>query len=121
MGKAELAIERAERAIRLYPFDSHNFRSYHALAITSFSRRRYQDAIDAAQNAVHYNPHFGFARGVLAAALLRVGCVAEAKAAGRDILECEPTFTIHAFSAVEFDPAVFEPFIEALRQVGLPE
>ena len=33
MGKAELAIERAERAIQLGPFDSYNFRSHHALAI----------------------------------------------------------------------------------------
>jgi TolB-like protein len=120
MGKAEPAIERAERAIRLSPFDSYNFRSHYALAITSFSRGRYQDAVDSAQNAVHYNPHFGFARGVLAAALLRIGRVAEAKAAGRDLLEREPTFTTHAFSAVELDPAVFRPFAEAWRELGWP-
>jgi TolB-like protein len=121
MGKAELAIERAERAIRLNPFDSHNFRSYHALAIASFSRRQYQDAVDAARNAVHYNPHFGPARAVSAAALLRVGRAAEAKAAGREMLECEPTFTTRAFSAVELEPAVFAPFAEAWRELGWPE
>lgn len=121
MGKAKLATERAEHAIRLNPFDSYNFRSYHALAIASFSQRRYQDAVDAAQKAVHYNPHFGPARGILAAALLRVGRAAEAKAAGRDMLKCEPTFTTHAFSPVELAPAVFVPFAEALRELGLPE
>ena len=120
MGKADLAVERAEQAIRLSPFDSHNFRSYHALAIASFSRRRYQDAVDAARNAVRYNPHFGPAHGVLAAALLRTGRVAEAKAAGRDMLECEPTFTSRAFSALELEPEVFGPFAEAWRELGWP-
>jgi tetratricopeptide (TPR) repeat protein len=120
MGKAKLAIERAERAIRLNPFDSYNFRSYHALAISYFSTRRYQVAVDAAQNAVHYNPHFGPVRGVLAAALLRVGRASEAKAAGRDMLECEPTFTTRAFSVVELEPAVFVPFVEAWRELGWP-
>jgi TolB-like protein len=121
MGEAELAVERAERAIRLNPFDSYNFRSYHALAVTCFSRQRYQDAVEAAQNAVHYNPHFGPARGVLAAALLRVGRVAEAKAAGRDMLKCEPTFTTRAFSAVDLEPAVFGTFVDAWRELGWPE
>jgi tetratricopeptide (TPR) repeat protein len=121
MGKAELAIERAERAIRLSPFDSNNFRSHHALAITCFSRQRYRDALDAAQDAVDYNPHFGPARGVLAAALLRVGRASEAKAAGRAMLECEPNFTIRALSIVELEPAVFTPFVEAWRELGLPE
>ena len=121
MGKADLAIERAERALRLSPFDSYNFRSYHALAIASFSMRRYQDAVDAAQNAVRYNPYFGPARGILAAALLRVGRAAEAKAAGLAMLECEPTFTTRAFSAVELEPAVFVPFVEAWRELGWPE
>jgi adenylate cyclase len=120
MGKAELAIERAEQAIRLSPFDSYNFRSYHALAIAAFSRQRYQDAVDAARNAVHFNPHFGPARGVLAAALLRAGRAAEAKAAGRGMLECEPTFTTRAFSAVELAPAVFGPFVAAWRELGWP-
>jgi adenylate cyclase len=121
MGEAELAVERAERAIRLSPFDSYNFRSYHALAIAFFSRRRYQDAVDAAQNAVDYNPHFGPARGVLAAALWRVGRAAEAKTAGRGMLECEPTFTTRAFSPVELEPAVFAPFAEAWRELGWPD
>src|SRR5262245_21549719 len=121
MGKAKLAVERAERAIRLSPFDSYNFRSYHALAIACFSMQRYQDAVDAAQNAVHYNPHFGPARGVLAAALLRVGREMDAKTAGRDMLACEPTFTTRAFSVVDLEPAVFVPFAEALRELGWPE
>ena len=36
MGKAELAIERAEQAIRLSPFNSSNFRSHHARRLHAF-------------------------------------------------------------------------------------
>jgi TolB-like protein len=121
MGKAELALERAERAIRLSPLDTSNFRSHHACAITCFSTRRYQDAVDAAQNAVDCNPRFGPAHAVLAAALLRVGRAAKAKAAVQAMLDCEPNFTIRAFLVVELEPAVFAPFAEAWRELGLPE
>jgi tetratricopeptide (TPR) repeat protein len=106
----------------LNPFDSYNFRSYYALAVTYFYKRQYEDAVDAAQNAVDYNPHFCAARAVLAAALLRVGRPAEAKTAARDALECEPNFTIRGWALlVELEPEVYRPFADAWREVGLPE
>ena len=39
MGKTELAIERAQLALRLSPFDFYNFRAHHALAIAHFYSR----------------------------------------------------------------------------------
>ncbi len=122
MGKAELAIERAERAIRLSPFDSYNFRSHHALAIAYFHLQRYQAAVNAARQAIDYNPRFSIARAILAAALLRVGRAAEAKTAARDVLECQPTFTIRGLALTAgLEPAVFKPFADAWREIGLPE
>jgi TolB-like protein len=122
MGKAELAIERAEQAIRLSPFDSYNFRSHHALGIAYFSSERYRDSVDAARHAIGTNPSFSIARAILAAALLRVGRAAEAKATARDVLECEPTFTIHGLAvSAELEPAVFGAFADAWREIGLPE
>ena len=120
MGNAELAIERAKRAIRLSPFDSYNFRSHHALAITYFYSQQYEDAVDAARRAIDYNPSFSIARAVLAAALLRAGRVAEAKVAVRDVLEREPTFTIYSLSlSAELEPVVFGPFADAWRELAL--
>jgi hypothetical protein len=46
--------------------------------------------------------------------------VAEAEAAGRAMLECGPTLTSRAFSALELEPAVFGPFAEAWRELGWP-
>jgi TolB-like protein/tetratricopeptide (TPR) repeat protein len=122
IGGSELAIERAARAIRLGPFDPYNFRSHQALAITHFSGRRFGDAVDAARHVIDYNPSFSPARAVMAAALLRAGRGAEAKAATRDFLALEPDFTIHGLSrAIALEPTVFGPFAQAWRELGLPE
>jgi tetratricopeptide (TPR) repeat protein len=109
--------------VRISPFDFYNFRAHHALAIVYFYSQRYADALDAARSAVHANPRFSIAHAVLAAALLRTGRAAEAKAAAQDVLEHQPTFTIHGVRLVsgEFEPAVFKPFADAWREVGLPE
>jgi TolB-like protein len=123
MGKAELATERAERALRLSPFDFYNFRVHHALAIVHFCSRRYADAADAARRAVHANPRFSTAHAILAAALWRAGRAADAQAAARDVLQHEPTFTIHGVGLVmgQLEPTVFEPFADAWREIGLPD
>jgi tetratricopeptide (TPR) repeat protein len=123
MGRTELAIERAERALRLSLFDFYNFRAHHALALAYFYTGRYVDAVDAGRSAVHTNPRFSVAHAVLAAALFRSGRVAEAEASARNVLEHEPTFTIHGAGVVagHLEPTVFKPFADAWREVGLPE
>jgi TolB-like protein len=122
MGKTELAIERAHLAIRLSPFDVYNFRAHHALAIVYFCSQRYADALDAARSAVHADPSFSPGHSTLAAALLRLGRTVEAKAAARDVLEHDPTFAIRRLSlVVGLEPAVFESFADAWREIGLPE
>jgi TolB-like protein/Tfp pilus assembly protein PilF len=121
MGKAEMAIERAERAILLSPFDSYNFRSHHALAIAHFSRQRYKDAVDAARKALDYNPRFSAGHAYLAAALLRDGRAQEAQSAARDVLLLEPTFTIRGLQGAELEATVFGSFAAAWRELALPE
>jgi TolB-like protein/cytochrome c-type biogenesis protein CcmH/NrfG len=122
MGKTERAIERAQQSLRLSPFDSYNFRSNHALALAYFHNERFQDAVDAARKAINTNPRFSIARAVLAAALLRLGRIPEAKTAAQEVLECESTFTIHATSLIaELEPAVFKPMADAWRELGLPQ
>jgi len=121
MGKNELAVERAEQAIRFSPFDSYNFRSHHALTIVCFNRRQFNDAVDAARRAISINSSFSVARAVLTAALVRANRQDEARVAAQGVLECEPTFTIRATSLLaELEPSVFRPFAEAWRKIGLP-
>ena len=96
MGKTELAIERAKLALQLSPFDPFHWRSNSALAIAYFHTKRCADAADAAQSAIDSNPGFSIARAVLAAALMRLGQVEEARAAAQGSVRM-PTFLYHCW------------------------
>jgi TolB-like protein/tetratricopeptide (TPR) repeat protein len=122
MGKAELAIERAQRSLRLSPFDPLNVRPHDALAIAYFHIKRYDEAEDAARSAIEFNPGFSVPHALLAAALSRLGRVDDAKAAGQRVLALQPTFTIRKFLAtVGLVPEVYASFAEAWRAAGLPQ
>lgn len=121
MGKTELAIERAQRALRLSPFDPLNVRPCDALAISYFYTKRYEEAAGAARRAIEFNPGFSPAHALLAAALIRLGRVVEAKAAAQRVLALQPTFTIRKFSTtVGLEASVIAPFADAWHEAGLP-
>jgi TolB-like protein len=121
-GKTELAIERAQLALRLGPFDSLRWRANHALAVAYFHSQRYGDAADAAGNVIDVNPVYSIPRAFLTAALVRLGRLEEAKAMAQTVLECDPSFTISGTSRYsELEPAVFRPMADAWREAGLPE
>jgi adenylate cyclase len=121
-GEAERAIEWAERGIRLSPFDPWRFAAYHALTLGHFHRGRYQDAADSAYKAVQANPGHSISRMLLAATLVKVGRLDEAKAAAAHVSELQPTFRYSKqFSGVNCEPALAASLGEALRETGLPE
>jgi len=116
-GKTELAIERAQLALRLGPFDSLRWRANHALAIAYFHSQKYADAAEAARNAIDGNPVYSIPRAFLTAALVRLGRMEEAKAMAKTVLECDPSFTIRGTSLYsELEPAVFRPMADAWRE-----
>ena len=122
IGRSELAIERAQRALRLGPFDSLIWRAHHALSIAYFDSHRYGDAADSARSVIAANSAYSLPRAILAAALVRLGRLDEARAAARTVLEHEPSFTIHGTARYsELEPAVFRPMADAWREAGLPE
>ncbi len=121
-GRTELAIERAQLALRLGRFDQLNWRANHALSVAYFSSQRYAEAAEAAQNVVEANPVYSLPRAILAGALIHLRKPDEAKATAQTVLEREPSFTIRGTARyAELDPAVFKPFADAWRAVGLPE
>jgi TolB-like protein/tetratricopeptide (TPR) repeat protein len=121
-GKSELAIERARRALKVSPFDSLNYLSYHALAGAHFHLRRFEEAHAAARRAVELNPGFSVPYAYLTAALVRLGRHEEARAAAQCVLQRDPSFTVRRYSViVDVAPEVFSPFAEALLEAGIPE
>ncbi len=121
-GVAERAIEWAERGIRLSPFDPWRFAAYHALTLGHFHRDHYQEAADSAYKAVQANPGHSISRMLLAASLVKLGRMDEAKTAAAHVLELQPTFRYSKqFSGVNCAPALADSLGEALRETGLPE
>jgi tetratricopeptide (TPR) repeat protein len=121
MGEADVAVERAMRALRLSPFDPLNYLSYNALAISYLHREQFTEAHDAASRSVQINPRFSVSRAFLVAALSNLGRLKEAKAEANRLLDIDSGFSIRRFSVtVDIEPAVFAPIAEAWKRAGLP-
>jgi TolB-like protein len=122
MGETEIAIERAERALRLSPFDSLNYLSYNALAIAHFTHGRYDDSCAAARRSVQSNPRFSVCHLFLAAALVRLGRDQEARDEASRVMALDSGFTVQRFAVtVAIEPAVFALLADAWRAAGLPD
>jgi TolB-like protein len=121
-GEAERAIEWSERGMRLSPLDPWAFAAFDAQALSHFHLGHYEKAAHAAYKSVHANPAHSITYVQLAAALSKLGRVAEARAAATKVLELHPTFRYsRQFAGVDCAPALAASMSEALRMVGLPE
>lgn len=119
--EAELAIDWAERALRVSPFDRLTYCSYHALAIGHFLRGRYEEAANAGRRAVQSSPGFSISFCLLAAPLAKLGRLEEAKAVAMRALALQPSFSAAGFcTALEIPFALAKPMTEAWREAGLP-
>jgi TolB-like protein/class 3 adenylate cyclase/Tfp pilus assembly protein PilF len=116
------AIEHAERALRLSPFDPLSYNPYNALAYTHFFAGRFDEAASAAGMAAQANPRFSIPWILRTAALAKVGRIDEAKASAQRLLDVEPGFTVNSFLACNVTSAERLAEIgDALRAVGLRE
>jgi len=121
MGEANVAVDRATRALRLSPFDPLNYLSYNALAISYLHKEQFSEAHEVATRSVQLNPRFSVSRAFLAAALSSLGRLDEAAEEVRRLLDIDSGFSIRRFSVtVDIEPAVFMPIAEAWERAGLP-
>ena len=122
-GDDAIAVEHAERAIRLSPFDPLIFLPYVGLAYAHFAAGRFEETIAAASLATQSNPRFTVPQILHAAAL---GCLdrrEDAKAVVQRLLELQPglTVTTAILSARYVDPKNIVALGNALRRAGLSE
>jgi TolB-like protein len=121
-GQAERAIEWAERALRLSPFDPWNWFPCHGLALGHFSLGHHRDAAAAARLAIQCNPRFSVSYMLLAASLVKLGRLEEAKSAATHVLALQSSYRFGKhFAGVDCAPALAASLSEALTAVGLPE
>lgn len=121
-GDAERAIEWSERGMRLSPFDPWAFAAFDAQAMSHLLRGRYDESCRAAYKSVQANPAHSITYVQLAAALVKLGRLEEAKAAAARVLELHPAFRYgRQFEGVNCAPALAATLGDALRTAGLPE
>jgi adenylate cyclase len=121
-GESTIAIEQAERALRLSPFDPLSNIRYMAIAIAHFVAGRFEEAASAASRAIQANPRFSPPYWMRGAALASLGRIDEAKAVAQQLLKAQPQFTIGSIISAPFAKReILGASGDALRRVGLPE
>jgi adenylate cyclase len=123
MGEDATAVDQAERAIRLSPFDPLLYLPYIGLAYAHFAAGRFAEAAEAAGRASQSNPRFTMPYVLHAAALANLGRAKEARAVADRVLELEPLLTVsNAIESARFaDPMKKAELGDALRRAAMPE
>ena len=122
-GDDATAVEQAERAIRLSPFDSLIYLPYVGLAYAHFAAGRFEEAAAAAGRASQSNPKFSPTYVLHAAALANLGRGEEARVVADGLREVEPDLTVStAIRSARFaNPDKNAELGDALLRAGLPE
>jgi adenylate cyclase len=115
----EAAIKAVERARRLSPFDPLAYRCALAIGIAHLAARRFEQAIEWADRALHDQPRNFSVMRLKVAALAHL----EAHAELSRLLAIDPKPTIAGFRefAHFMAPEVRELYVTGLRLAGLPE
>jgi tetratricopeptide (TPR) repeat protein len=123
MGDDAIAIEHANRALRLSPFDPLIYIPYLGLAYAHFAAGGFEEASAAARLASQSNPRFTVPHMLHAAALGMLDRREEARTAVERLLELQPGITVDTaiLSARCANPKHIDALENALRRAGLPE
>jgi TolB-like protein/Flp pilus assembly protein TadD len=123
MGDDAIAVEHANRALRLSPFDPLIYMPYIGLGYAHFAAGRFEDAAAAARLASQSNPRFTVPHMLHAAALEMLGRREDAMTTVERLLELQPGITVHTaiLSARCVNPKAIDALENALRRAGLPE
>ena len=120
----EMAIEACERAQRLSPFDPLGFWNAADIAFAHLCARRFEQAIEWADRALHDQPRVATAIRVKVAALAHLGRLGDARTELGRVLAIDPGQTIaryRAFLGPSTVPEVLDLIVAGLRLAGLPE
>ena len=122
-GDDAIAVEQANRALRLSPFDPQRNLPHVGLAYAHFAAGRFEETVAAASLATQSNPRFIVPIILHAAAL---GCLdrsEDAKTVVQRLLELQPGLTVGTaiLSARYVNPENIAALGNALRRAGLPE
>jgi DNA-binding NtrC family response regulator/TolB-like protein len=122
IGEPKAALDREAYALRLSPFDPLGFYFTGMSGAAAMLCGRYDEALTFGFRARRENPRFSVNLRFLAATLVHVGRLEEAREIAREFLAIERNFTLADFRGwYPLREPELSAYIEALRQAGLPE
>jgi class 3 adenylate cyclase/tetratricopeptide (TPR) repeat protein len=124
IGRGEQAVKHAEHALRLSPLDRSLFSYYTILNVAHYATGNYDEAVKWGKLALSENAMYSANLRYLAAALVALDRLDEAREVGADLVRLEPEFRLGVWGRTlqPFrDPEFSAQHIERLRKAGLPE
>jgi adenylate cyclase len=123
--QSALAIDAFERAMRLSPLDPLGVLFFGGMSVAFLVARRFEEAIDWANQALRRLPRWSIMYRFKAAACAHLGRTEEARRCACALLELQPEFSISgwkaAYSAKAYSPETMAMVVEGMRKAGLPE
>jgi TolB-like protein len=122
-GDHAIAVEQANRALRLSPFDPWLYMPYIGLAYAHFAAGRFEETVAAASLAIQSNPGFSVPQILHAASLSCLDRKEDANTAVQRLIELVPGITVATaiLSARYVNPKNIAALENALRRAGLPD
>jgi len=124
MARGREAVERAERAVRLSPFDRNLYIYYGFLSMAHYAAGAYEEALKWARVSASENQAYTSTLRVLAVALAALDRVEEAREIGGRLLAQDPSFRVSTYARTRnpfCDPTLSDACLSHLRKAGLPE
>jgi adenylate cyclase len=119
IGKGEQAVRHADHGLWLSPFDRSLFHYYMFLSLAHYANGGYEEAVRWGRMSANENPMYTSNLRMLAASLVAVGQLDEARAVAAKLLLAEPAFDIDHYERARQpfrDEALKQLFIGHLRQ-----
>jgi adenylate cyclase len=121
MGDAPAGIARAERAIRLSPLDQQAFANYQRLGMNHYLNGTYEDAVRWSRKALRLNPRYGAAMRIVAASLIPLRRLDEARQVSLHHKRILPNFTVSEYAPrCPFKEQQGSLYVERLKTAGMP-
>jgi adenylate cyclase len=122
VGEARAALDREAYALRLSPFDPLGFYFTGVSGLAAMLLGRYDEALAFGLKARRENPRWSVNLRFLAATLVNLGRLDEARQMAREFLAIDRTFTLSVFRQwYPLREPELSTYIAALRQAGLPD
>ena len=121
-GAYDEAIERAERALRLSPFEPFGYHAALASALAHLLAGRVEEALTHAHRAIEGNRNFALSYCALALCCARLGQADQTAQAVSQLARAAPGFHLRSLRRIRFaDAARLLPDLELLRTVHIPD